>query len=266
MKSIQLLLFFLTFFSLNIECNFLIITIPKSGTHLLLKALAFLTDAKPRKTKHIEFFFEDDFIYEPNTYIQALHQPASVANRALVQRHNLPVIFLIRDPRDQLISSIYWIEKHKEKHGFSLLENLSKENAITMILSDYRTFNINPTALRCRTIKDFYYSYLGWTTYSRTLTVRFEDLVGSKGGGNDEKQKETLKAIAQHIGVKLENEKLEYIANNLFGISDGCRPKTFRSGQIGSWKNHFTPEHKRLFKQTTGNLLIKLGYEKDDNW
>ena len=40
----------------------------------------------------------------------------------------------------------------------------------------------------------------------------------------------------------------------------------YRKGVAGDWKNHFKPEHTELFKQKYNDLLIKLNYEKDDNW
>ena len=44
------------------------------------------------------------------------------------------------------------------------------------------------------------------------------------------------------------------------------RSPTFRSGKTGEWVKYFTPEHRRLFKDVSGDLLIALGYEKDTNW
>lgn len=40
----------------------------------------------------------------------------------------------------------------------------------------------------------------------------------------------------------------------------------FRKGVAGDWKNVFTEEDKSIFKQEAGDLLVELGYEKDDNW
>jgi hypothetical protein len=39
-----------------------------------------------------------------------------------------------------------------------------------------------------------------------------------------------------------------------------------RKGIAGDWKNVFTERDKAVFKEAAGNLLIELGYEKDDNW
>ena len=52
-------------------------------------------------------------------------------------------------------------------------------------------------------------------------------------------------------------------------LVDAIQPKkshTFRSGKTGGWKQHFTDEHKKLFKEVAGDLLVKLGYEQDNSW
>ena len=41
---------------------------------------------------------------------------------------------------------------------------------------------------------------------------------------------------------------------------------TFRSGKTGEWKKHFTEEHKKLFKEVAGDLLVRLGYEENNGW
>ena len=40
----------------------------------------------------------------------------------------------------------------------------------------------------------------------------------------------------------------------------------YRKGVKGDWKNYFEEIHKDFFKDRYGELLIKLGYEKDYNW
>ena len=40
----------------------------------------------------------------------------------------------------------------------------------------------------------------------------------------------------------------------------------FRKGVAGDWKSVFTEKDKRIFKEEAGNLLVKLGYEKDNDW
>ena len=40
----------------------------------------------------------------------------------------------------------------------------------------------------------------------------------------------------------------------------------YRKGQPGDWRNHFTEEHVALFKERYPGLLVRLGYEPDENW
>lgn len=46
--------------------------------------------------------------------------------------------------------------------------------------------------------------------------------------------------------------------------SDGS--SFYRKGKSGDWKNYFTEKDKKIFKQIAGDLLVKLGYEKDYDW
>lgn len=94
------------------------------------------------------------------------------------------------------------------------------------------------------------------------MTIRFEDLIGSSGGGSDKKQIETVNAIVKHIGIELSQEEIQQIAAKSFFTGS----RTFRKGHIGDWRNHFTEEHKQIFKEVHGDTLIKLGYEKDYDW
>lgn len=40
----------------------------------------------------------------------------------------------------------------------------------------------------------------------------------------------------------------------------------YRKGVAGDWANHFTPEHVAHFKERYADLLVKMGYETDDDW
>ena len=40
----------------------------------------------------------------------------------------------------------------------------------------------------------------------------------------------------------------------------------YRKGVAGDWRNHFTEEDRRVFKEEAGELLIRLGYERDLDW
>jgi hypothetical protein len=43
-------------------------------------------------------------------------------------------------------------------------------------------------------------------------------------------------------------------------------PFVFQEGVAGDWKNAFTEQAKQDFKAVAGDLLIELGYERDNDW
>ena len=68
------------------------------------------------------------------------------------------------------------------------------------------------------------------------------------------------------------NQLNEVIIKNQFKNTTGRNPgeeditKHNRKGIQGDWKNYFTPEITKLFKEKYGEHLVSTGYEKNINW
>ena len=91
--------------------------------------------------------------------------------------------------------------------------------------------------------------------------VKFEDLVGTKGGGSAEAQRLAVERVASHLGVEVEEATMGVVEKDLFGVG-----RTFRKGQIGGWREEFSEEHARAVKGVMGSLLVELGYEAGPDW
>ena len=102
----------------------------------------------------------------------------------------------------------------------------------------------------------------GWLHDRNTLTIRFEDLVGSNGGGDDIIQKDTMKTILKYIGISKNERELDTIQASLFGATH-----TFREGQIDRWKEEVDHETLKLMKETLSNMkfIEILKYSFDNN-
>ena len=100
-----------------------------------------------------------------------------------------------------------------------------------------------------------------WLNQNSVMVVRFEDLIGPQGGGDQARHKETIIRMGQHMGFSISPEEASQIASRFFG-----KGATFRKGKIGEWRNHFDEETKEVFKQLAGTHLIDLEYERDLNW
>lgn len=101
-----------------------------------------------------------------------------------------------------------------------------------------------------------------WLEHKDSLVMHFEDLVGSRGGGTDREQHLQIERIGEFLGLGHEDFSVEHIANNAFGAPGG----NFRKGQVGSWREEFESEHVEAIKATFGRYLLDLGYEKNLDW
>ena len=99
--------------------------------------------------------------------------------------------------------------------------------------------------------------------------VKFEDLVGEQGGGNTEIQKKEIEKITNFMKLSFTSDKIDEIGKDLFGLIKENAPyisrknqleRTFRKGQINSWKEYFTDEIMNEFNAKYGELQKKLGY------
>jgi hypothetical protein len=109
-------------------------------------------------------------------------------------------------------------------------------------------------------VKQRYASVFEWLEQPNVMCIRFEDLIKNRDA--------TLDAMLDEVastGYKIPTPR----EKALLVLIEAIQPKkshTFRSGKMGSWREHFTEDHKILFKDVAGDLLVKLGYEKSNDW
>ncbi|MDE3046356.1 MAG: hypothetical protein KGJ02_06910, partial [Verrucomicrobiota bacterium] len=100
-----------------------------------------------------------------------------------------------------------------------------------------------------------------WLQDPNIIVIRFEDLIGPRGGGSLEAQRRIYLTLATHLGYTLTLEQIDEIAKNSFGGT-----WTFRNGQIEEWKTAYSESNKALFNQLFGWTLVDFGYANDLNW
>jgi hypothetical protein len=96
--------------------------------------------------------------------------------------------------------------------------------------------------------------------------VRYEDLL--------ERPNEEVERLLGFLGVDTDERLVEHCVGSASfeKLSRGRErgqedPSSFyRKGVAGDWKNHFSEEDRRVFKEEAGELLIRLGYEKNGGW
>lgn len=243
-------------------------TVPKSGTHLLLSALRqvpgirvcpeiLLGKLSPeRKIRRIERLGPGQVLVG-----HIVHEPrvAEVIDRAEVK-----LVVMLRDPRDVVVSLAKYVVRpeirHRQYDYFAHALATDGERIMACIRGVGGEHAVDGRATP--DVGTLYRSYLAWTGERAAHTCRFEDLVGSRGGGSDARQAAALESLFAYLELGLEGAEVERIARATFSTGS----LTFRKGEIGDWRNHFTPEHKAAFHAVAGPLLVDLGYEKDDAW
>lgn len=251
--------------SVNATDRFVAITPERTGTHLLTRALTFLTTEKvinvwERRGNPIDIQAAFDAAKAERKYVQ-MHAFPEKYIVDLVKKNENKVVFLLRDPRDHLISVLYFIhERHWEYEQLRIdypFGELTFEEQIEEMITGEKYGVSVPN--------EFIGKRLPWMHIPQlpAYTAHFENLVGEKGCGSKAAQIEELTNLSQFLNVDINQDRIESIADQLFGW-EGLG--TFRTGEIGTWKYYFTERHKELFKIYFGQELINLGYETDFNW
>ena len=176
------------------------------------------------------------------------------------------MISIYRDPRDAIVSLVVYMRTFKgrnvKRDFFEVEPNFDALSFDDQLLSVMTSNEINKNYFH------FYFARINWHRLPNAYGVKYEDLVGAKGGGSDETQLREIEGIAKFIHLPLSPEKAKEIASAIYESkgSEMIEGKVFTSGKIGSWKKFMKPHHKEIFKRKFGDLLIKLGYEKSTRW
>jgi hypothetical protein len=170
-------------------------------------------------------------------------------------------IILLRDPRDVAVSRAFYV-KHLRSHPLHKYYVDALKSDEERILADIMGSGQDTAECPRLSIHAVFDGFMLWLDDPAALIVRFEDLVGPLGGGDSATQLAEIKRIGDFVDRPLEPEQVRLISEKMYAKTSA----TFRKGQIGDWRNHFTETHRRVFKEVAGETLIKLGYEKDRNW
>jgi sulfotransferase 6B1 len=244
---------------------------PKSGSHLLLQILNGFTkimpykyvDSDPVRTieKEGRRKTEEEILNElkqiPQGVIGWGYVEPSPENVAfLCQPHRINYL-IYRDPRDMLVSQVFFATELHEDHG---MHDFYKSLADFGERLKFAITGIDHSGLYMVNVKQRYATVFEWLRQENVMCVRFEDLINDRDATLDAMLDEV-----ESIGYKIPTPRQKALSI----LGEAIRPRkshTFRSGKPGSWREHFTEGHKKLFKDVAGDLLVRLGYEKSNDW
>lgn len=247
------------------------ISFPKSGTHLLDQILLGFSQVAPFSKRLHSFYAE----YEGESGVkrsagQALNWLDSLRPRDIASAHlfaqpesiericssKFAPYFIFRDPRDVVVSHVFYVSEMESRHvHHAYYQSLPDFNARLNV----SILGRRDTDVEFADIADRFAPYLGWLNHPEVLSIHFEDLIQDRTAA--------LTRIMDHFlaHVPLQTRR-ERILEALESAINPTKSPTFRSGRTGEWTKYFTNEHKKIFKNVAGDLLVKLGYEKNNDW
>ncbi len=231
-------------------------SIPKSGTHLLTRALYRCPrlhspagrvlrgweQVEPATLARLEHLARGQFV--------AAHLPAHDTLLALARRIDLRVIVLIRDPRDIMVSYGHYVATMDTTHPahphFRALSG--RDRLLTMIAGVPGV--VSP-------MREVLERYAGWLTCEQALVLRFEELVGVHGGGDDGARDAALARMLEFLDLDAGPERVRQVASGMIST----RSLTYRKAGIGQWRGQFDADLCEAFERAAGDLARRFGYE-----
>jgi hypothetical protein len=244
---------------------------PKSGSHLLLQILNGFTQIMPYKYVEADPVRTIEKKGRRKTEAEILNElkriPKGVIGWGYVEasRENISFLckpdrvnyFIYRDPRDMLVSHVFFATDMHAGHGMhAFYQSLPDFDARLKIAIT----GLDRDGLRMVSVKQRYEGVFHWLEQPAVLCIRFESLINQRD--------ETLNAMLDQVektGYKIPTPRAQAL-EVLVETIQPRKSKTFRAGKTGEWRKYFKPEHKALFKEIAGDLLVRLGYEKDNDW
>jgi hypothetical protein len=231
-------------------------SIPKSGTHLLERALERMPGIRNagRRTIHCWDTVDPRVIrilagIRPGAFLNG-HLTALPEVLSTVGKENIKVLVMIRDPRDVVVSYARYLEQIDLTHPASeyICSLQSDGERIDAIIDGVK--NLIPS------IQELLSRFLAWLSVSNVQICKFEDLVGPRAGGGKIRQEDTIRSIANYLGINVEEKKVMQIVESLYSQ----KSSTFRNPRLGGWRMNLSDSQKRRMKLCAGELMEKYGY------
>lgn len=244
---------------------------PKSGSHLIIQVLQGLPKIGPavnpgfpplNRSEDNQKLSDEETLanvtrMKPGDiaygYIQAREPYIST-----LTRQDRATVFVIRDPRDVIVSHVFYASEIHQGHGMhkyytSNLDSLEERINAAILGVTEPGYELAP-------IRAKFEKYLNWLDIPDVLSIRFEDLILDR--------QNTLKNILDYLverGFSMTgttDRAIQVLQNSIQPKRSG----TFRKGKTGDWAEYFSENNIKTFKDATGDLLYRLGYEQDYNW
>jgi len=258
--------------------------IPKSGTHLLSDCLSLLPNLRfsglhfalseyvvsPNQPWDVQFGeaaydvhvdasrLKRDLAVTPRRTFTTCHCAYNRRFAQIVQELGFQHLFMVRDPRAILLSDFEFITNSPWHHHHAVVKSLvASQGHEAALRAMVRGIPIGPLNDRpMASLRHRLMSFLPWLhPNQRAEVVRFEELVGARGGGSDSTQSALIDRIATSVHRDLPNGEAARIGARAFGGG-----LTFNAGQVDRWRVRLPESIRSEVEADVGDLLVRMGY------
>jgi hypothetical protein len=231
-----------------------VVTIPKSGTHLLFHLLeSFRVRPAGRYDGVLEpcsyyFLFHDHSHLPAEDFVELLsHTPRGGAGHPFF---SLPMLFTYRNPLDILVSEVfYYVNRERTALAHFYQDMTPAELGVELIRGEPLLPSLRKRVFR----------HSPWLRLKNVIPLSYEELVGSRGDGSDEA---TARAVwSLQLKLHVPGSPLAHVGRAYTEAS-----ATFRKGRINSHREFFGPEHYEEFRRLPQDFMHTFGYDVDDRF
>ena len=180
----------------------------------------------------------------------------------LLDRENVRILHLIRDPRDVVISAMHYHKGSRESWLHEPIpgyDNLTYQRALRSLPTRFAQYVFEMDNSSASTLRDM----AAWR-YGRanSFEARYEEL-------RQDDELAYWRRIMTFLGLDSAEQMMgarRFWQNSLFGGLPRLGNKHVRSGAVAQWRREFTPALAKVFLQRFPGLLQTLGYETSDDW
>ncbi len=230
-----------------------LISIPKSGTHLLYEFAQTMGYATGRFCPAVP---------DPGTWycIQHEHSHTRATDflgetpwfAPFANRHHpflrSPALFIYRNPLDILVSEANFYHRDGKTVYAGYYSGLSFEERLLRLVDD-------PWLMG--SIRDRVGAFAAWLDVPNVIPVAFEEIVGPQGGGDALHQMRLIWSLQLKLHVPGTPAQF---AEKVFNPNS----PTFHAGQLGAYKTKLTPEAREKFLSLPQDFMKVYGYDGPD--
>ncbi len=169
------------------------------------------------------------------TFVIKAHAGPTMASRLLARMGLLRISYIYRDPRDAMLSAYNYGQRALSK---------GRPNAFSYLTDFDRTLDF---------ITDYVHIWEAWMCEKDVLISRYEDLLTNYPA--------EAQRLAEYLGLELERPEVQGVIEKYRpGNAEGQQGLHYYKGQIGRFRQSYSPEEQGILAARLGSYLSKMGY------